>query len=148
MKDKKIFILLFLIILLVACKKEKEINNYKLSFDSMYQNNYTLSDDKGNEIIRMNFFDDGTLASFEVTEKDRHFSVIFNFYNNSIHSYAVRDELSNYGSSTIFYPNEESKLFRMEQFEKTSVIEQILNDGNVIIQTSNSDDYMSEGTQE
>ena len=131
-----------LIIFLSSCTNESN-NNYRLSFDSAFPQ-LTLIDDKGNEIISMNFRDDGTLIAFEVTDRDRAFSVIFNFDADSINSYVINDERSKYGNSTLFYPNEESKLRRIEAFDKLIVSELILNDGNVIMQTSNVDDYMEE----
>jgi hypothetical protein len=136
-------ILWLLVILLSACTNENK-NNYRLSFDSVFQHHLTLVDDKGNEIMYMNFHDDGTLVAFQVTDKNRNFSVIFNFDDNSINSYSVADRFSNYGSATTFFPGEETILYRSEQFDKLLVKERILNDGSVIIQTSNIDDYTQE----
>jgi len=138
----KIIIFWLSIILFSSCANENN-NTYKVLVDSMFPH-LTLIDDKGNEIMHMNFYDDGTFVSFEVTDRNEYFTVIFNFDTNSINSYAVSDRLSDYGSSTMFYPDERSKLFRIERFGKLGITEHILNDGNVIIQTSNVDDYMQE----
>jgi hypothetical protein len=133
-----------LIIFLSTCKTETN-DGYVLSFESTNYNNskvdtLILSNDKRDEILRMHFGDDGELISFIITDSSRPFSTFFNFFSDSIASYGISDEPSNYGNATTFSINDEIKLMRMEYSENFLVTTQILNNGSTTITTTFAED--------
>jgi hypothetical protein len=135
-KMKKI-ILYCVLIFLFACSRDN--SNYKLLIDDKNQPNLIILTDKGNEIVQMNFFDDGLLASVLISDNDRGFNMVINLSpypsTGTIDSFAFYDELSGYSNSSS-YNNGDYKLIRLERFDELLITGYILEDGEATFTAS------------
>ena len=145
---KRNIFLLMIIIILLSCSRtntvsqpcNKENSDYKLLIDNNNLPNLILTN-KDKEIMQMNFFADGSLASILITDNDRGFNMVINFNQResastcTIDSFSFYDELSGYSNSSS-YNNGDNKLIRIERFDKLLAVGNILGDGSATFTTS------------